>query len=317
MPKLRHEAVVEILQNEPELVLLLLARAGVRVRFGSGVTATIADSNLSDREEDAKGKVKGLFSDNVFVFECDGRKIAVIAEVQTDRPDEERSMSWPAYVANARRRHHCDTLLMVFAIKKNAARYSAKPIRLGHPGWNLVPLVSGIGRTPGIPESDGRFAPELVLLHIITRELTLDTQDARMFALMALRSAPPERLERYTRYIKALAPPSMRQSLETLMKTVLKDEFVDGLLDQGRAEGGVQTARKLLLQLLGKRFNVPARVRMRVEACTDTAKLDTWFDRAVGAASLDEVFAELPVHRLDGADLTMLDLRADHDFPVV
>jgi hypothetical protein len=184
MPKIRHEAVVEILQNEPELVLQLLAYAGVQLRFGTQVAVIIADSNLDDRDaHDGDDKVRGLFSDNVFVFEERGRRVAVITEVQTARPDTERSLSWPAYVANARRRHRCDALLMIFAITKDAARGSAKAIRTCHPGWDLNPLVSGVGKTPGTPSEDGRFGAELVLLRIITRELTLGTHDARMFAL--------------------------------------------------------------------------------------------------------------------------------------
>lgn len=186
---------------------------------------------------------------------------------------------------------------MVFAIKKDAARGSAKAIRMGHPGWDLVPLISGIGKTPRTPPPDGRFVAELVLLRVITRDLTLGSHDARMFALAAVQSAPRERIARYTGYLKALAPPSVRQPLETLMKTVFKDAFVDGLLNQGRAEGGAETARKLLLQLLGKRFTVPDDIRRRIETCTDTPKMDTWFDRAITATSLDEVFAELRARR--------------------
>lgn len=79
------------------------------------------------------------------------------------------------------------------------------------------------------------------------------------------------------------------------MKTVLKDTFVDGLLDQGRAEGRVEGRAEMLLELLGLRFAVPAVIRTRVEACGDAECIKMWFDRAVTAASLDEVFAELQV----------------------
>jgi hypothetical protein len=308
MPKIRHEAVVEILQNEPELVLSLLECLGMHLGFGSPATMAIADSNLSDRDAaDEDEHVRGLFSDNVFVFEREGRRVAVIAEVQAKRPDEERSLSWPAYVANARRRNRCDALLMVFAITKDAARGSAKTIRTGHPGWDLIPLVSGIGLTPGTPSDDGRFAAELVLLRVITRELTLSTHDARMFALTAIRSAPPERIERYTRYLKALVPASTRERLEALMKTVLKDDFIDGYINQGRAQGRAQGLTQgraeglaqglaqgraeMLLTLLEMRFNVPDDIRKRVEECNDGEEIMAWFTRAPTAASLDEVFA--------------------------
>jgi hypothetical protein len=282
--------VVEILQNEPELVLQLLTCTGVRLHFATQVAATIADSNLSDRDADnGDDEVRSLFSDNVFVFYGDWHRVAVVAEVQSHRPDTERSLSWPAYVANARRRHRCDTLLMVFAITKVAARGSAKAIRTGHPGWDLIPLVSGIGKTPGLPSEGGRFGAELVLLRIITRELTLGTHDARMFALSAVRSAPPERITRYARYLKVLAPPSARKALETMMRIELKDTFIDGWFNKGRAE--------MLLQLLETRFSVPDRTRRRVEKCNDETRLKTWFQRAINASSLDEVFTELPSAR--------------------
>jgi hypothetical protein len=289
MAKLRHEASVEILQNEPELVLTLLKETGVHLQFGPGVTWTRGDTNLTDRDADDEDKdIRGLFADNVFVFEDGGRRAAVVAEVQTDPPDEDRRLSWPAYVANARRQHRCDTLLLVFAIKQETARGCVKAIRTGHPGWDLVPLLSGIGRTPGIPPEGGRFAAELVLLRVITRELALDSHDARMFALSAIRSAAPERILRYCKYIKKLAPPQARPHLETLMKTVLKDAFVDGWFDQG----SLRKARQLLLKLLAMRLDLPEDIRERVETCTDAALLDKWFTRAVNAEALDEVFAD-------------------------
>jgi hypothetical protein len=136
--------------------------------------------------------------------------------------------------------------------------------------------------------SDGAgqaLRPRLLLLNVITGDLALDTHEARMLAVTSAGFAPPVRFERYTRCIRALAPPSAREPLETLMKTVLKDAFVDGLLNEGRAE--------MLLRLLGKRFGVPESIRGRVETCTDTAQINIWFDRAITATSLDEVFTEL------------------------
>jgi hypothetical protein len=49
------------------------------------------------------------------------------------------------------------------------------------------------------------------------------------------------------------------------------DAFVDGLLNQGRAE--------MLLDLLETRFGVPAGTRKRIEACTHTAQIKAWFKR--------------------------------------
>jgi hypothetical protein len=67
MPKLRHEAVVEILQNEPKLVLQLLECAGVYLGLGPRARVTVADSDLSDRDAGDGDWVLTLLSDNVFV----------------------------------------------------------------------------------------------------------------------------------------------------------------------------------------------------------------------------------------------------------
>jgi hypothetical protein len=69
------------------------------------------------------------------------------------------------------------------------------------------------------------------------------------------------------------------------MKTVLKDDFVDGLLNQGRAE--------MLLEFLEMRFSVPGDIRKRVERCADEDQIKTWAKRVPTATSLDEVFADL------------------------
>jgi hypothetical protein len=113
-----------------------------------------------------------------------------------------------------------------------------------------------------------------------------------MFALAAVKQSPAVRLSRYTRYLKRLAPPAARRPLEDLMKTVWKDDFVDGLLDQGREDGRLSEAREKLLQLMGKRLSVSAAVRKRVEGCADISEINTWFDRAITAKSVKEVFAE-------------------------
>lgn len=108
-----------------------------------------------------------------------------------------------------------------------------------------------------------------------------------MFALAAVRSAPPERIARYIKHLKALTPQSVQKPLEALMRIELKDAFVDGWLNRGRAE--------MLLKLLERRFCVPASTRKRVETCNNTVQIEIWFDRAISASSLSEVFEELQV----------------------
>ncbi|MBU3065974.1 DUF4351 domain-containing protein [Nocardia sp. NEAU-G5] len=68
-----------------------------------------------------------------------------------------------------------------------------------------------------------------------------------------------------------------------------RDPFLDGVKDEGRAEG---EARALLRMLTNRGLAIPAAIRERIMSTTDIGQLDTWFDRACTAANLDEVFAD-------------------------
>jgi hypothetical protein len=127
------------------------------------------------------------------------------------------------------------------------------------------------------------------MLNIISGDLDLTTHEARMFALRCIADAPAELRPGYTRLIRALIPKSAQANLEELMRTVLKDDFVDGLLDQGRAEG---EARIILRILAARGLAVPADIRDRVMKCTDTDTLEAWADRAATATSIDEIFGD-------------------------
>jgi hypothetical protein len=126
----------------------------------------------------------------------------------------------------------------------------------------------------------------------------------RRSVLQAIAPLDAERRATYTRFIRATASPAVRRALEELMATVFRDEFVDGLLDRGRAEGEARGRAEgeargraegegaMLLRILAARgFAVPDDIRRRVESCIDTAQLEAWGERAVTATSLDEIFA--------------------------
>jgi hypothetical protein len=299
MPSIEHEAAVQILHADPQLAAILLGSCGVLLP--SGAVAVTADSNLSDRDP------TDLRSDNILIFEGIGGKVAVIAEVQKDKRDAGRMRSWPAYVCNARAEHDCDAILLVLALSARAAQESARLIRTGHPGFDLVPLVRGPGTLPhpGHPI----YGPQLTVLNILTGDLDLTNHAARMFALLAIAEAPAELREGYTRIIRAVAPESARAALEELMMTHLRDDFVDGFLDQGRAEGRAQGVAQgvaqgmaqgmaqgeahILLRIMAARgLDIPEHIRARVAECADTARLEAWADRAATATSVDEIFGD-------------------------
>jgi hypothetical protein len=282
MPSIEHEAAVQILHADPQLAAMLLAACGVRLP--SGAIPVAADSTLSDRDP------TDLRADNVLIFEGVGGKVAVIAEVQKDKRDAGRMRAWPAYVCNARAEHDCDAILLVLALSARAARESAGLIRTGHPGFDLAPFVRGPGTLPH-PGNHPVYGAQLTLLNVLTGDLDLTNHAVRMFVMLAIAEAPAEHRDGYTRIIRAVAPESARAALEELMMRHLKDPFIDGFIDQGRAEGMAKGEAQILLRIMAARgLDVPERMRARVAACTDTSQLEAWADRAATATNVDDIF---------------------------
>ncbi len=61
---------------------------------------------------------------------------------------------------------------------------------------------------------------------------------------------------------------------------------------KGKAEGKLEGKREMLLHLLNRSGIVlTAGERQRIEACSDGATIDRWFDNSVGAKTAADVFA--------------------------
>jgi hypothetical protein len=288
MPSIVHEAAVELLRRNPQLAAALVASAGVQVP--AGTAAVLADSNLSVPEPTE------LRADVVTVHQGAGHKIAIVTEIQKDPPDGAKRRAWVAYLALARVEHRCDAALVVIALSGPTARASATPISTGHPGFVLAPIVIGPDTTPAPGGSGtGQVSAELAVLAVLNGALDLRHEPTRLLVLSAIAGVDAQRREIYTRLIRVTAPPAVRRALEELMATTFPDPFIDGLLDQGRAEGEARgraegEAAMLLRVLAARGFTVPEDIRQRIQSCTDLARLEAWGDQAVTACSLDDIF---------------------------
>jgi hypothetical protein len=140
----------------------------------------------------------------------------------------------------------------------------------------------------------------------VTGALDLESSQDRVAVLNAIAGAAVADRARYTGLILALASDQARAALEVLMVTAHKETLVDRLLAEGRTEGRAEGRAEgeargraegeavLLLRVLQARgLEVPGDVRDMITSCGDTAQLEAWFDRAISAASLDDVFGGL------------------------
>jgi hypothetical protein len=115
MPGLKHQSIVQILRDEPQLLVIFLGRSGFQLP--AGAIAITADSDLSHR---SPRMLKELRSDNVFLFQGMDEKVAVVVEVQTSRPNHKRKLTWPCYVTSAREVYDCKAYLLVVAASRDA-----------------------------------------------------------------------------------------------------------------------------------------------------------------------------------------------------
>src|ERR1700753_911159 len=69
-----------------------------------------------------------------------------------------------------------------------------------------------------LPSGGPFFGPELTMLHNLTGSLDLSIHEARMFALVTVAQAKPDRYRRYIHLIRIFTPRPAREELEQLME---------------------------------------------------------------------------------------------------
>jgi hypothetical protein len=227
MPGIAHEAPVELLRHNPLLAAALLHGSGVAIPVGGSAVMAAGDLTSALPAE--------LRADAVVVL---GGKLAVVVEVQRS-PDEGKRRVWPACLTLARAQHDCPAVLTVICPGRATGRWARRPIPTGHPGFDLVPLVIDADTTPraSVPGLAGA-SPELAVLAAFTGAVDLEQDAGRRQVLGTLAAArlDEERLEIYTHLIRAVASAASRSALEALMTTAFKDEFIDRIKAEGRAE---------------------------------------------------------------------------------
>lgn len=303
MPGIAHEAPIELLRHNPLLAAALLhdssvavPKSGTAVMVAADVSSALPAELRADavillagpepRPDAAEASARGVGGPS-------GRRprLAVVVESQT-APDAGKRRVWPAYLALTRAQHDCPSVLVVICPSPATGRWARQPIRTGHPGFDLVPLVIDADTVPAA-DAPGLAAaqPELTLLAALTGAVDLEREAGQRLVLQAIRAAnlDEDRLETYTHLIRVATPEAARSDLEVLMATAFKDEFIDRIKAEGRAEGIAAT----LLRLLAARgLEVPAPVRDRVLSCTDLGQLEEWVDKASAASSIEDIFSD-------------------------
>ena len=300
MPKLTvtHEAPLELIKQHPALAVdLLKAVTGTPLRAG-------LDVRLASTSLNTVTPVQYTADSVVLVSDPDTREAlaAIIVEPQ-GRDEKTKKFSWPAYLANARRETGCDSAYLIVVCPDPAeAEGCREAIRMGHPGLELRPIVIDPEHAP-----DGEDAgPYLLLFLACLPALDMENPAVAGRVLEAIRDTGASYAERktLTTIILVRASEAARRLLEEMMQTMeWKSDFIEsyeerglarGLeqgVEQGVEQGRVVKAREDLLKVLDiRRLRPTGAQRMQVEACTDLAQLDQWFERSLTATTAADVF---------------------------
>ena len=230
-------------------------------------------------------------ADAVVTLLAEGKAVlAVIIEVQRAE-DKDKRWTWPAYVGTLRARRRCPVVLLVICPEAQIATWCRRPIRLGHPGLVLTPLVLGPEETPVITDSREAVAnPLLTVLSAMVHGADADGEKVFATLLGALAHFEKDLAQEYIDEVIAVLPQEARELLEAMVATEVrewKSEFFRRHVRQGEAQG---MARALLRMLSSRGIYVPEDARTRIVECTDQDQLDTWVDRAATANSIDDLF---------------------------
>jgi hypothetical protein len=287
MPSITHEAPIELIRQHPGLALELL-QATTEIKIPADVKVTLGATDMS-----AVVPVQ-YTADMVVVISDEATKepvLTVIVEPQL-RDEETKRFSWPVYVTTARRANKCPAaVLLVICPDPVEAEKCRQVIRTGHPGFDLIPVIIDPLTSPG---QDGG-SPYLTVFAACMGAIDVRSHEGAHQVLSAIRDAAASVAdqERMFAIIMSLAPDDARLILEAMMATTeFKTTWVNPFREEGREEGRKEGLADGLLKILKARGLVPSdKQRELIESCSDSGEMDRWYERAVTAKSVEEVFA--------------------------
>jgi hypothetical protein len=250
-PGVRHEGPLTLLRQRPDLLGLVLERAGVPVGPNAAelptafATEATAEAHPQRAADLVLGPMVGPGQDEVLV----------VVEVQL-QADPDKRWTWPTYLVNLRDRHHRPVVLVVLAPDRRVAKWAEQKIETGHPGFVLRPIVMGPSQVPLIVDPDDAVqAPELGVLSAVFHGRGSQAKRLGRAVLEGLTKVDESIRGAYVDLLLASLTGPARREVEDLMvhKAQYESEFMRRFSDQ--AEIKTRTALCLgLREVLMGRF---------------------------------------------------------------
>ena len=308
MPKLPHEALVQLIRSAPGMVVDLLRPllgglpTGPVEVLPQVTAAELVNLDLAERRADVVLLLGDpQRPDEAFVVEAQGE------------PDPRKRRVWPFYVTGFAVRFDCPVSLVVFTLDEEVAAWCRQPIDFGRGLGFLYPVVISPRTIPVITDPARAAAlPELAVLSVLAHGREPGAEFIAQAALAACERLDTQAGIHYADFVEAFLGDFARVALRQIMQTELKNpyfsdkfrkSFADGVAKgvaegeargeaRGEAKGAARGKAQSLLKMFRLRgWTASAEVEARVLACQDEAQVDLWIDRVLDVATLDEVFA--------------------------
>lgn len=292
MVSLLHEGLLMLIRTQPAFIAQLLAEM-----FGVEVPAD-AEARLSETAlhelvpSEYHADVIVLFGGAVPVF-------GVIVEAQLQRDDRKR-FTWPLYAAAARARHGCPFELIVVTPSPAVAQWAAQPIALGN-GAVFTPRIIGPEEIPKLTDPVIAMQnPQLAVLSIVAhanaqKEIALRIAKA---ALVGISQFPEDQQQIYISIINDAFGDAFDKESHMLKVSLEDPMYWPGIERTYYGKGRLKGESTVLIKILeSRKFALDDKQRRRIIRCRDLVRMNTWIDRALAGASLDELFKATPTGR--------------------
>ena len=217
--------------------------------------------------------------------------LCLVVEVQL-KVDPDKGYSWPAYLTAARARYRCRAEVVVVAPDPAVAAWARRPVSLSYEN-SFRPLVLGPEQIPLVTDAGAAAAaPEEALLSVLAhaRGPSGAARETLLAAAQALPTLDDELGMVYWDLIQGALPGALRAWLEEQMQLEGYQWQSEWFL-RHRAEGFAEGRADAVLRLLAARgVAVSEAERQRILSCRDLGQLDRWFDRALEAEDISELF---------------------------
>lgn len=292
VPSVRHEAIIELLREHPQLVVELIGLDAIELH-APPVDFAVGESSFSQLTE--------VHADLVLTVQAaDGGQRVLIVEVQlSERP--EKPGSWVVYQAGAYRRFKCPAYVVVVTLDPAVARWAAGPFFTGQ--TELRPIVLGPPTIPAITDpAVARENPELTLLSGLAhaqQSIAEEIGAALWHGLNHPQSGTPHKYwDLLLHSINEVARRSLKMRFSNYLpqsdwgKRWYSEGHQAGELAGRRHAERTALAYSLRVLLNARGFDFEARYGGLIDECREPAQLRHWIDRAATAADLVAIFGD-------------------------